>query len=395
MLHVSFSATTYAQQSHYCRLRVLTLLIFCHLLNDRSGSPTVLRATLDALNASESGLLFVGSQGRGVLDEAEIPTRRYWYYRSRYRIVTLFTYFASQMALYRALSRTRNIPSDASIFVNTLLPIGAMLWGRRTGRRVIVHVHEVSITPSLLRHLLISCAARCADQLLYVSHDHLARLPIYGPPADIVFNPVNPALRSAADCVCYVPRSTGAFEVLMLASLRGYKGIEEFMALARTLREREDIRFTLVLNAEVAEVEALRKRHPSAMNVRLHPRTEDAGAFYARADLVLNLARTDQWIETFGLTLVEAMTFGVPVIAPPIGGPSEIVTHGQEGYCIDSRDGAALQAAVLELADNPDLAIIMSEAARSRAGEFTFEAYAKRLRQILTKVQNLSDVDAQ
>ena len=110
------------------------MIVFCHLLNDRSGSPTVLRATMDALRNCEEGMLFVGSQGSGVLDGAEVPTRRYWYHRSRYRLVTLFTFFASQLMLYRALSRARDIPSEAIIFVNTLLPIGAMLWGRRTGR---------------------------------------------------------------------------------------------------------------------------------------------------------------------------------------------------------------------------------------------------------------------
>lgn len=371
------------------------MIIFCHLLNDRSGSPTVLRATLGALNARTCGQLYVGSHGRGVLEEAGVPTRRYWYRRSRHRIVTLFTFFASQVMLYRALSKARDIPSDATVFVNTLLPFGAMLWGRRTGRRVIVHVHEVSVTPGPLRRLLTGCAARCADQLLYVSQDHLQRLPIAGPPAEIVFNPVNPEFRSAAEGVRYAPRRTGAFEVLMLASLRSYKGIEEFMSLARALQQRGDIHFTLVLNSEAAEVSALGKHHSDVENVCLHPCTDHPSEFYARADLVLNLSRTDQCIETFGLTLVEAMTFGVPVIAPPVGGPAEIVTHGREGYCIDSRDGAALQAAVLELADNPDLAMAMSKAARIRASEFAFDTYAEKLRRILREVQHPSSREPQ
>lgn len=345
----------------------------------------VLRATLEALNAREGGLVYIGSQGRGVIDEAHVPTRRYWYRRSRYRLVTLFTYFVSQVALYRALARASDIPANATVFVNTLLPFGAMLWGRRTGRRVIVHVHEVSITPHVLRRMLTSCASYCADRLLYVSHDHLSRLPIEGPPSNIVFNPVDPMFRDAAQVIRYAPRRSGAFEVVMLASLRGYKGIEEFMALARALREREDIKFTLILNADVSEVAELKNRHPEAGNVMLHPRTENPVPFYARADLVLNLARTDLWIETFGLTLVEAMTFGVPVIAPPLGGPSEIVTHGQEGYCIDSRDSERLQAAVLELADNSGRAMAMSQAARARARAFSFDRYATQLRRIVAE----------
>ena len=367
------------------------MIVFCHLLNDRSGSPTVLRATLEALHAPKGGILFVGSQGRGVLEEAGVPTRRYWYYRSRYRIVTLFTFLISQLALYRALSQAHDIPAEATVFVNTLLPFGAMLWGRRTGRLVIVHVHEVSITPRLLRRLLTSCAARCADKLLYVSNDHHSRLPIAGPPSEIVFNPVNPKLCAIAEGVHYTPRRSGLFEVVMLASLRGYKGIEEFLTLALALRHREDIHFTLVLNENPSAVAVLESRNPGAENVTLHPRTDNPSAFYARADLVLNLSRINQWIETFGLTLVEAMTFGVPVIAPSIGGPAEIVTHGQEGYCIDSRDGAALKAAVLELADNPDRAIAMSRAAHGRAIEYTFDAYARKMRQILAQAHPPQD----
>ncbi len=343
----------------------------------------MLRSTLDALDAREQGLLFVGSQGRGVLEEAGVLTRRYWYRRSSRRFLTLFTYFASQLALYRALSRTADIPHDATVFVNTLLPFAGMLWGRRTGRRVVVHVHEVSITPEPLRRFLTSCAARSADLLLYVSNDHRARLPIKGPPSMIVANPVSRALLARAHE--HIPRQKGQFRVLMLASLRGYKGIDEFMALAVALRDRADIAFVLVLNAEPGEVAAFTARHAAAGNVTIYPRTDDPASFYARADLVLNLSRVDQWIETFGLTLAEAMTFGIPVIAPPLGGPAEIVNHGVEGYCIDSRDGTALCAAVLKLADDVETHNAMAQAARARAQDFTFDAYAAALKSAMAE----------
>ncbi|MFD1195238.1 glycosyltransferase family 4 protein [Seohaeicola saemankumensis] len=364
------------------------MIIFCHLLNDRSGSPTVLRSTLDALDARKQGLLFVGSQGRGVLEDAGVPTRRYWYRRGRHRIVTLFTYFASQVALYRALSRAEDISDDAIVFVNTLLPFGAMLWGKRTSRPVVVHVHEVSVTPSPLRGFLKNCAARCASQLIYVSRDHRARLPIHGPPTEIILNPVSPSIASRA--TEYAPRRSGAFNVLMLASPRGYKGVEEFMMLARDLSDRQDITFTLVLNADQSESEIFTAQHSDARNITVHPRTDDPAQFYETADVVLNLSRVDQWIETFGLTLAEAMTFGIPVIAPPVGGPTEIITHGQEGYCIDSRDGAALKEAVLSIADDASNALRLSQAARKRAADFSFNTYADLLRAVIDRVRKES-----
>lgn len=360
------------------------MIVFCHLLNDRSGSPTVLRSTLAALSASEQVLLFVGSQGRGVLEEAEVPTRRYWYRRSRYRLATLLTYFTSQIALYRALVRASDIPRDATVFVNTLLPFAAMLWGRRTGRRVVVHVHEVSISPGMLRRFLTYCASRSAHLLLYVSNDHRTRLPIEGPCSVIVSNPITPHLMARAGL--QRRHKDGQFRVLMLASLRGYKGIEEFMALAKSLQHRPDISFDLVLNAEAVEVEAFAAHHSDVANVTLHPRTDDPAHFYSRADLVLNLSRVDQWIETFGLTLAEAMAFGLPVIAPPVGGPAEIVTHGREGYCIDSRDSAALRDSVLKLADDPETYSAMATAARARARDFTFAAYDLALRNALARL---------
>jgi glycosyltransferase involved in cell wall biosynthesis len=362
------------------------VIVFCHLLNDRSGSPTVLRSTIEALGTHDKALLFIGSQGRGVLEGANVMTRRYWYRRSRFQIVTLFNYLLSQVLLYWALSRSRDIPHDATVFVNTLLPFAAMLWGRRTKRTVVVHIHEVSISPAPLRRLLTRFAASCADHLIYVSEDHLDRLPIYGPPAEVVSNPISPTLIKKSKSVQYVPRRTGAFEVVMLASLRSYKGIEEFMALAYELRLHDDISFTLVLNAKFEEVCAFKCRWAFVDNVSLHPRTNDPSLFYANADLVLNLSRQNEWIETFGLTIVEAMAFGVPVIVPTVGGPKEIVSHGIEGYCIDSYDSAALKIAILELAHNPNTAIAMSKAARARSREFSFDAYVGKLLRILTEL---------
>ena len=355
------------------------MIVFCHLLNDASGSPQVLKSTIEALSGAEGeNILFIGSQGRGVLESANIVKRRFWYRRSRHRLVTLVTYLISQVALYRALAKAKDIPQDAIVFVNTLLPFAAMLWGRRTGRRVVVHVHEASISPRLLRFFLTNCAAVSADLLLYVSNDHKARLPIVGPPSFVVTNPVSSTLLSRADET--IPRQHGQFRVLMLASLRSYKGIEEFMALAKGLQNRTDISFDLVLNAEVHEVVAFAKNHSDVANVTIHPRTDDQAHFYHRADLLLNLSRVDKFIETFGLTLAEAMTFGLPVIAPPIGGPAEIVTHGSDGYCVDSRDGAALRAAVLKLLDDLETYGAMARAARARAGDFTFDTYALALR---------------
>ncbi len=365
------------------------MIVFCHLLNDNSGSPVVLREAIRAL-AGEGDTLFVGSQGRGVLEEAGVPIRRYWYRRSRFRPVTLVTFALSQLFLYRALARAR-LPQDAVIYANTLLPFGAALWARRNGRALLTHVHETSISPAPLKRFLVGIVEKTAGRVLYVSEDNRTRLPIRDVPSAVVANPVSEAIGEAGRTTPYVPRRSGAFNALMLASPRDFKGIPEFLDLARHLSARPDIRFTLVLNGEPEDVARYLPPEDVPANVAVHSRTAEPQRFYAKADVLLNLSRVDQWIETFGMTIIEGMAFGLPTIVPPVGGPAEIVTDGREGVLVDSRDGDALERAVLALADAPDKAQAMSDAARSRADDYTAARFAADLRAQIALLPSASE----
>ncbi|WLE00544.1 glycosyltransferase family 4 protein (plasmid) [Agrobacterium leguminum] len=355
------------------------MIVFCHLLNDRSGSPRVLCSTMEALGEVYETRLYIGSQGRGSLENVSALKRRYWYRRSRLRIVTMFNLMVSQIRLYRMLSAARDIPADAVIYMNTLLPFGAALWAKRNRRRLICHVHEISISPAPFRRFLTGIVARAADLLIYVSEDHMKRLPIASQRAVVQFNPVQSCLRKRGEATPFSPRRSGSFEVLMLASARDFKGIPEFFGLAQAMSDRPDIAFKLVLNADGTEITRYLGSRKIPANVGIYSQTDDPSNFYASADLVVNLSRIDLWVETFGLTLIEAMSFGVPVVAPPVGGPTEIVTGGEEGFLIDSRNPEALVEAVQLLADDPGLSMKMSAAARKKSAQFSQEAYARGL----------------
>jgi glycosyltransferase involved in cell wall biosynthesis len=53
------------------------------------------------------------------------------------------------------------------------------------------------------------------------------------------------------------------------------------------------------------------------------------------SSVLLNLTNKDYAIETFGLTTLEALTVGLPVIVPTVGGIAEMVEDGVNGYKID------------------------------------------------------------
>lgn len=352
------------------------MIVFVHLLNDRSGSPKVLASAIEALASRGTPCrLFVGSEGEGWLDKSTVPATKYPYRRSRYRIFTLLAYVLSQIALLARLLTSRGIPRDAVIYVNTLLPFGGAVFGYVTGRRVIYHLHEISLSPAPLRWFLMRVARYTASTFIYVSEFHRASLPLSDRSAITVYNTLDAAFLAKASASRYQHHHGGVFRVLMLASLRDYKGIPEYVQLAMAFRHRDDIIFDLVVNDDQRSIDRYFEARERPARLTVHPRVGDPVPFYRTASLVVNLSRPDQWIETFGLTVLEAMAFGIPVIAPPVGGPTELVSHGREGFLIDSRDAPGLAETVARMAQDAQLCGTLSKNARSRAAAFGRELF--------------------
>ncbi|SCL48899.1 Glycosyltransferase involved in cell wall bisynthesis [Micromonospora citrea] len=72
---------------------------------------------------------------------------------------------------------------------------------------------------------------------------------------------------------------------------------------------------------------------------------EEMGRWYRSADILV----AAPWYEPFGLTPLEAMACGVPVIGSNVGGIADTVVHGLTGDLVPPRDPRALGTAIRRL----------------------------------------------
>jgi glycosyltransferase involved in cell wall biosynthesis len=261
------------------------------------------------------------------------------------------------------------------VYVNSLLPGGAALAAWCRGARVVYHVHEVSLRPALLQRLLCGIVNLTANRVLFVSHFVQQQLGLTVPQQAVVHNALSPDFLDEANAVAPVAQP---FRVLMACSLKDYKGVPEFFGLARALPEME---FDLVLNAAPAQVASYQTSYAVPANLTLHASTDNMHAHYRRAAVVVNLSRPAEWVETFGMTILEAMQYGKPVIVPVVGGVAEVNIVGQTGFAIDGRDCSALERALHLLQQFPHKYAAMSAACRRRAAEFSPTRFAEQINQ--------------
>jgi len=86
--------------------------------------------------------------------------------------------------------------------------------------------------------------------------------------------------------------------------------------------------------------------------------------------------------EAFGLSLVEALAAGIPVVATDVGGVAEVVADGETGLLAPSEDSDALAEAVWKLRDD-SLRATFGIAARKRyEARFTIAAMVERTEQV-------------
>lgn len=361
---------------------IVKQVVCFHLFNDYSGSPKVLAGVLKGLAENGVRVDLVTSGNGGALDGLQrlpgVRFHRYRYAFSSNPAVTMLRYLGVQLltfgwALRWALRR------DTVFYINTILPVGPALAGRLTGKRVVYHYHENAFAKGLVYRSLAKAMQRLAHEIVCVSA-YQASFLSRKEHVTVVPNALDRGFTERLR-----PDGQAAFErktILMLSSLKEYKGTRQFIELARDLSEYN---FILVINDTQENIDNYLRMNLIELprNLELSARQTEVAAFYNRASLVLNLSDKRLFVETFGLTALEAMSDGLPAIVPTVGGIAEMVDEGLTGFHIDVTDSEGLKATIRRVLTDRDLYLKLSEQALSDSKRYDADTMVDRIADLL------------
>lgn len=353
---------------------------FFHLYNDYSGSPKVLCNVIEGLLGKYS-VRVITSNSKGVLDElagnADVEYDYFNYQPTNNKIVWMLKLLWAQICLFFKAFKCR----DCRVFyINTIMPVGAALAGKLMCKRIVYHYHENAFIKSALYRFLCKIMLSVADEIICVSDYQRSFLP-QKENISVVQNalPVSFTDKLLPD----VERAYAKKSVLMVSSLLIYKGLLEYISLAQKLYEYN---FVLVVNDTDAAIKNFVEKYnvDVPINLKIYPRQSDVSKFYNEASLLLNLSDRTKVIETFGMTVLEGMSAGVPVIVPTVGGIAELVKDGVNGYKIDVQELDSIANRIDEMFSNKDVYCELANGALKTATLYSCTQMCDKIDMILS-----------
>jgi D-inositol-3-phosphate glycosyltransferase len=178
--------------------------------------------------------------------------------------------------------------------------------------------------------------------------------------------------------------------VLQLGRLVPRKGVDNVIEAMALVRDRHE-RFVRLLVVGGSEREPNPDRDPELarlMALVAERRLEDRVTFVGRRDRAelrdyygaADIFVSTPWYEPFGITPVEAMACGVPVIGSAVGGIKSTVADGETGFLVPPRDPAALAYRIARTFERPGLLAALGRQALRRANSlYTWERVTRLL----------------
>lgn len=354
-------------------------------------------------------------RGGGNSEFAGIPIHRFRYFFARWENLTheesapdrmqrslMYKFMAVSYVAFGAVAAWRlgRRGRFDIVHVHWPVPHAVFGWAARAGSRTPVKLiaHFYSVELRWVRHSLrvlrgfLRRAVTSADRVVAISNSTAAEVRSVAPvPVEVIPYAVDlpvPSLTAAA------PRATTdrPVSVLFVGRLAERKGVRYLIDAVASLPDSLRARLVIIgdgpeRGALEAQADALGARDGVTFRGWVTP--DELDAAYTNATIFVLPAVVDARGDTegLGMVLLEAMTYGVPVISTPLGGITDIVEHDRTGLLVPPNDAAALGAAIAMLATHPAVADRLAVTGRDYAlSHFSWDAVLGQWRDLYAGV---------
>ena len=184
------------------------------------------------------------------------------------------------------------------------------------------------------------------------------------------------------------PVTKNTKESFVIGSMGRIFPVKDYLLMVEVAREisgaTDKIRFELAGDGpDASKIESAIERYRLWRSFRLLGTVEDLPGFYRGIDLYLNTSL----YEGIPMTVLEAMSYGIPVVAPNVGGLKEMLVNGKEGYLVNGREPEEFAKKCLYLYNNRTFGQSMGAFARKRVEEeFSNTAMAREYHSLYRKI---------
>ena len=262
--------------------------------------------------------------------------------------------------MLRYLQHFRRIRPDVVHCHNPAPTLQAALPGRLAGAHCVLSTRHSLVEPPYDRNaeLKFSAIARLACDWVVgicdITCDNLRGAP--GVPRQKivrVYNGVAPLERTAPTPELTSPDPEQTFTLLFVGRLAAIKDLKTLLrGFARAHEILPFLRLWIVGDGHVrAELEALASELRLTNHVQFWGQRMDTAAFFSAAGCFVMSSVS----EGLPMSLLQAMSLGIPAITTDIGGMAEVLRLSQNGLLTPVGDGEAYAEAIVQIASDPAL----------------------------------------
>lgn len=152
------------------------------------------------------------------------------------------------------------------------------------------------------------------------------------------------------------------FVIIHLSNLRKVKRIPDLLQIMSKLKNIKNIKMLILAGGNFSPYESLANKLGVRKNIVIKRNVLDIENYINAADMGIYTSEE----ESFGMGILETMSYGKPVLATDVGGVKEVMQNGKTGFLFPVGKTERFADKIKQIYGKPELLKRMGESARER-----------------------------